>query len=340
MKVVVLLSGGLDSTVLLGKCLSDGHEVQAVSVNYGQRHSVELEAAMQVANRYNVKHEILDLAPSLLRGASALTGDTPVPRGHYEDESMKATVVPARNTLLLSMAASAAVRMGMDAVAYAAHAGDHAIYSDCRPEFVDAMRSLLLLADHRPIQLLTPFVTNTKTDIVGFGHALQVPFDVTWSCYDPQPCRGWKPNTKDLSLDWVVGFVEGEGCFTHMRQTPKSNSKLRECKVYPSFSVSQKDRPILDQLKAFFGFGSVCLHRGKYPTHLFSVGGHKRCSLVASVVNNRLRVPYKREQFYSWCRRFQLLRKTVVHCGGCGTCVERREAFSQAGITDPTEYAT
>ena len=107
----------------------------------------------------------------------------PTPDGHYTDESMKATVVPNRNMLFLAVAASWAIAQGAAAVAYAAHAGDHAIYPDCRPEFVRAMSAALGLADWRQLELATPFINWDKGQIVRRGAELGVPFEKTWSCY-------------------------------------------------------------------------------------------------------------------------------------------------------------
>lgn len=182
MKTVALLSGGLDSTVLVGLLKNYGHAVHTLSVDYGQRHGRELQAAAAVARHYGVAHEVVALPGSLMAG-SALTGGADVPDGHYTDPSMKVTVVPARNTLLLAVAAAVAVRTESNAVAYAAHAGDHTVYPDCRPEFTRAFAGVLSLCDYRPIQLVTPFVKWTKGFIVRRGAELGVPFGLTWSCY-------------------------------------------------------------------------------------------------------------------------------------------------------------
>ncbi len=182
MKVVCLLSGGLDSTTLLAKLVAEGHQVRCLSVLYGQRHSREWFAARSIVHRYQVEHETVKLPTELLSG-SALTGKGEVPDGHYADPSMRTTVVPARNLVLLSLATAVAVRTKANAVAYAAHSGDHAVYPDCRPQFVSAMEDVMARADYEPIQLLTPFVGRSKSGIVSDGAALEVPFYLTYSCY-------------------------------------------------------------------------------------------------------------------------------------------------------------
>lgn len=218
--VAVILSGGLDSTVLAHMAAGQDRPLVLVSIDYGQRHRRELEFARATATRLGVPHRCVGLAPlaALLSGASptALVGDVPVPEGHYAEKSMRQTVVPNRNMILLAVAAGIAIADGCDAVAYGAHAGDHAIYPDCRPEFAEAMARALRLAHYEPIMLERPFVEMSKADIVRLGASLGVPFEQTWSCY---------------------------------------------------------------------------------------VGGE-------------------------------------VHCGNCGTCTERREAFRLAGVADPTVYAT
>ncbi|MFM9167536.1 MAG: 7-cyano-7-deazaguanine synthase QueC [Verrucomicrobiota bacterium] len=215
-RTALIYSGGVDSTVLLAHLLAEGREVHCLSVDYGQRHRRELEAARAICAHYGVDHRLADLrALAPLFGSNALTGGVKVPEGHYEEESMKATVVPNRNMLLISVATAWAVSLKAESVAYGAHGGDHAIYPDCRPEFAEALDRAVRLADWHEVRLERPFVKMDKAAIVRRGAELDVPFSLTWSCY---------------------------------------------------------------------------------------VGGER-------------------------------------HCGKCGTCVERKEAFRLAGVTDPTDYA-
>lgn len=216
-KVVAVVSGGMDSVTLAHRLHAAGHAIKLLSVDYGQRHRREIACARACAARLGVEHCIADLsALRPLLGGSALTDDAvPVPHGHYEAESMKLTVVPNRNMLLLATAAAWAVSLEFDAVAIGAHRGDHAIYPDCRAEFHEAMDAALSLCDWHPVRVLRPFIAMSKAEIAAEGARLGVPFAETWSCYE---------------------------------------------------------------------------------------GGD-------------------------------------IHCGRCGTCVERREAFALAGVPDPTEYA-
>jgi 7-cyano-7-deazaguanine synthase len=184
-RIVVSFSGGVDSTTLAYHLREQGHELLALSVDYGQRHRVELERAGELARDLGLRHEVADLRPMarLLSGSSLTDSAIDVPLGHYEAPSMRATVVPNRNMILLAVAGGWALSQGADAVAYAAHAGDHAIYPDCRPEFADAVAQALALADWRELRLLRPFVHLSKAQIVARAAELRVPLDRTWSCY-------------------------------------------------------------------------------------------------------------------------------------------------------------
>jgi 7-cyano-7-deazaguanine synthase len=185
---ILCYSGGLDSTVLLYSLRSQGYKVRCLSVDYGQRHKRELTFASFLCNEIGVEHQIADLSGlnRLFAGSSQTSKEIDVPEGHYAEETMKATVVPNRNMVLLSLAGAWAVSTKSDYIAYAAHSGDHAIYPDCRPEFTSAMSEALRLCDWQHIELLTPFLypkSMSKTDVVKLGATLSVPFELTWSCY-------------------------------------------------------------------------------------------------------------------------------------------------------------
>lgn len=185
MKIVAIVSGGMDSVTLLYHLKEEGHELKALGVNYGQRHAKELVAAKEICKLAEVPFEIANLQPinQFLQGSSQTSKDIQVPEGHYADENMKKTVVPNRNMIMLSVAIGWAISLKYDAVAYGAHSGDHAIYPDCRPEFADAMAMAARICDWNPIRLLSPFTGKTKSDLAVLGYRLGVPFDKTWSCY-------------------------------------------------------------------------------------------------------------------------------------------------------------
>jgi 7-cyano-7-deazaguanine synthase len=175
----------MDSVTMLYELLNQGHEVKALGVNYGQRHGIELIHAESICAEVGVEFRIASLVGlRRLLGASSLTSDQPVPHGHYEDASMRATVVPNRNMIMLSIATGWAITLRYDTVAYGAHAGDHAIYPDCRDAFAGAMAHAMELCDYEPITLHRPFIGMTKADIAKRGHDLGVPFGRTWSCYE------------------------------------------------------------------------------------------------------------------------------------------------------------
>jgi 7-cyano-7-deazaguanine synthase len=185
---IAVLSGGMDSTVLSYLARHLYARVDLVSVDYGQRHRVELDHAARTAAALRARHDIVDLSGvrRLLTG-SALTDDAvEVPHGHYAADNMASTVVPNRNATLISVAYMAAVARGADAVLVGVHAGDHFVYPDCRPEFVDALGQALMLGNegYATVRLLAPFVHSSKTDICRLGGALGVPWEDTWSCYE------------------------------------------------------------------------------------------------------------------------------------------------------------
>jgi 7-cyano-7-deazaguanine synthase len=186
MKTVLIFSGGMDSTVALyWLTLVLERDVLTLSVDYGQRHRKELEYAARMSSALGVKHVVADLSAiqSLLGKNSQTDRSVDVPEGHYAEESMKLTVVPNRNMIMLATAAGYAMAEGADSVAYAAHAGDHAIYPDCRPEFADALSGAIALADWKAMKLERPFITFSKRQIALLGKQLGVDFNKTWSCY-------------------------------------------------------------------------------------------------------------------------------------------------------------
>lgn len=184
-KVVVIYSGGMDSFTVLNRALKDGKEVYALSFDYGQRHVKELDYARNVCKRLNVKHKVIDISAinELILGSS-LTDDIEIPEGHYEAENMKSTIVPNRNMILLSLATGYAVSVKADQVYYGAHSGDHAIYPDCRPEFVAKMNDVCQIANYDPVEIFSPYLEVSKTDILTDGLKMGLDYNQTWTCYN------------------------------------------------------------------------------------------------------------------------------------------------------------
>jgi 7-cyano-7-deazaguanine synthase len=186
--IVCIVSGGMDS-VTLAHMLAQEDKVLLASFDYGQRHRCELQYAERCAERLHVDHQLIKLPIRDLLTGSALTDDSvEVPHGHYEAKSMEATVVPNRNAVMLAIATALAVSTGAKAVATAVHAGDHAIYPDCRPAFIDAMTTMERIACEGFIDpefvIEAPFIRKSKADICRIGASLGVPWEETWSCYE------------------------------------------------------------------------------------------------------------------------------------------------------------
>ena len=183
-KSVVLLSGGIDSGTLLYWALKR-YDVVALTFDYGSKHSDhEQAAAKELTRRAGVDHISIKLPfVNDLYKSDLLQSGGEIPEGHYEDSSMKSTVVPFRNGIMLSIAAGYAESIGAATVLYAAHAGDHAIYPDCRPEFLRAMSEAARTGTYLNVAVRDPFVDLHKKDIVLLGHELGVPFEITYSCY-------------------------------------------------------------------------------------------------------------------------------------------------------------
>lgn len=189
---IVILSGGLDSVVLAHLLKEEGHHLHLVSFDYGQRHVKELEYSQKCARRLEARHDVVDIqAIGKLLGGSALTDSSvAVPQSQYDADSMAVTVVPNRNAIFLSIAYGMAVAQNAQMVATAVHTGDHFIYPDCRPEFIESFAKMQKLAvegcDDPDLKLYAPFVEKTKAQIVETGARLSVPFEETWSCYEGQ----------------------------------------------------------------------------------------------------------------------------------------------------------
>lgn len=184
---LVICSGGLDSVTLAHRIAAEESGVASLlTFDYGQRHRKEITYAARCADRLGVPHEVLDLSDVGRRiSGSALTDTADVPEGHYAAETMKVTVVPNRNPLMLTAAFALAAGRGLTRVAAAMHGGDHFVYPDCRPAFMDAFQAMedRALEDVAQVHLHVPFLDWSKTDIAAEAGRLGVPIAETWSCY-------------------------------------------------------------------------------------------------------------------------------------------------------------
>lgn len=183
MKALIVYSGGLDSTVLLYKY---HHSISmAISFIYGAKHnSREIDAAISNCHLLDVPHKVIDLRGVGEHLKSSLFGDSDVPSGRYDSENMRSTVVPFRNGIMLSIAAGIAESNGLDTVMIANHAGDHFIYPDCRPDFIEQMHRAIMFGTDGRVKLFAPFTNIDKTKIVKIGDEIGVDFSKTWTCYN------------------------------------------------------------------------------------------------------------------------------------------------------------
>ena len=215
-KAIVLLSGGIDSTTMLAIAKSQGYESYAMSFRYGQRHALELERAIQIAESMEVKkHTFVDIDLRSF-GGSALTDEIEVPRDRSQEEmgtGIPVTYVPARNTIFLSFALAWAETLAADAIFIGVNALDYSGYPDCRPEYIEAYQRMADLATKAGVEgkvqlkIQTPLILMTKAEIIRKGVELGVDYGLTFSCYDPDD-RGRACGTCDSCLLRKMGFIE------------------------------------------------------------------------------------------------------------------------------------
>ncbi|MCK5783345.1 MAG: 7-cyano-7-deazaguanine synthase QueC [Desulfobacterales bacterium] len=227
-KAVVLSSGGLDSTTVMAIVKAEGYDIYSISFRYGQRHELEIEAALRVASTFDaVRHLVIDIDLSKI-GGSALTCDIPVPKGRDEktmQNEIPVTYVPARNTVFLSYALAWAEVLGAYDIFIGVNAVDYSGYPDCRPEFIEAYENMANLATkaavegEKRVSIRTPLMHLTKAGIIKKGIELGVDYSMTHSCYDPaedgracgrcDSCLLRKKGFSDAGLNDPVHYVVG-----------------------------------------------------------------------------------------------------------------------------------
>lgn len=193
-KAVILLSGGLDSATVLAQAVDAGYACFALSMRYGQRHSVELTAAAGIAEMLGAsRHAIVEIDTSIF-GGSALTDDITVPKHDSVDElgdGVPVTYVPARNTVFLALALAWAESIGAGDIFIGVNAVDYSGYPDCRPEFIESFQTMANLATAAAteqgvsVRIQTPLIDMTKSEIIKLGDSLGLDYGATISCYDP-----------------------------------------------------------------------------------------------------------------------------------------------------------
>jgi 7-cyano-7-deazaguanine synthase len=196
LRAVVLLSGGLDSTIVLAHMIDRGYAAHALTIRYGQRHAYEIDAATRIAAHYRVEHRVVDVGLGGI-GGSALTADIAVPKDRPLDDrsrpAIPATYVPARNTVLLAIALAWAETLDAADICIGVNAVDYSGYPDCRPEFIAEFERLANVATKAAVEgtarvrIHAPLIDLSKREIIALGQSLGVDFSVTTSCYDPDP---------------------------------------------------------------------------------------------------------------------------------------------------------
>ncbi|MEC7839591.1 MAG: 7-cyano-7-deazaguanine synthase QueC [Chlamydiota bacterium] len=194
MKAIILMSGGIDSTVTLALALDKGYDCLALSFDYGQRHLIELTSARAICKHYDVPHHTIKIDPSAFGMSSLVEKDSPMPKERSLKEISEGgipnTYVPARNTIFLSFALGQAEIFNADEIHFGMNAHDISAYPDCRPEYINAFQSLIDVAtkqslEKSPPKIVTPLTKMTKGDIITTGYRLAAPIELTHSCYNP-----------------------------------------------------------------------------------------------------------------------------------------------------------
>ncbi len=189
-RAVLLLSGGIDSATCGAIAKSEGYELYAISFSYGQRHTVELQAASKTAHHLGIKeHLVVNLDPAAFTG-SALTDNIDVPKKGISHNTIPVTYVPARNTIFLSFALGRAEVLGAGSIFIGVNAVDYSGYPDCRPEYIEAYQRVANLAtkasvEGKAVTIHTPLISLSKAEIISTGVTLGVDYSLTHSCYDP-----------------------------------------------------------------------------------------------------------------------------------------------------------
>lgn len=229
MNALILLSGGVDSTVLLSLALDAHRKCYALSFDYGQRHIQELQAAKNIAHHFEIPHIIIQL-PDFQCHNCSLTSSTQVPKDRsmkqMTDGSIPNTYVPARNILFMSYAAQQADLIDAKEIYFGANASDQSAYPDCRPEFINAFQRVLDLGTRqgsqgKAPQIQTPLIYWKKGTIICQGDVLRTPFELTWSCYDPQD-GGLHCGCCDACIYRQRGFIAADV----KDPTPYANKKV------------------------------------------------------------------------------------------------------------------
>ncbi len=191
MRAVLILSGGLDSSTLGYWLKNEGYsDLTCITFNYGQKHAIEIEFAKKIANNLKAQHHILDMTflNAFLKGSSLTDDSVVIPHGEYTKENMQVTVVPNRNSMMLSLAWTVACTEKADVLACGIQSGDHYVYPDTRPDYFTSINLALRLGSkgsrQKNLNVIAPLISKSKAEVIKLGSELKVPFELTWSCYE------------------------------------------------------------------------------------------------------------------------------------------------------------
>ena len=214
-KITLIYSGGSDSYTLLHFALINGFDVDCITFNYGQKHIKEIDFAKIVCENLSLKHTLIEIenSESIFGSSSLVDEKNAIPHGSYKEESMKSTIVPNRNMIFLSYAIAYSIGNNIDEVWYGAHAGDHFIYPDCRPEFLESMDNAAGLCDPSKVSVKAPFINFNKEKIFKIGFDLGIDYSKTWTCYEG----------KELACGKCGSCVERLEAFAHNSKTDPIN---------------------------------------------------------------------------------------------------------------------
>lgn len=207
MKSVIVFSGGMDSTTALYKVLKEGDEVVALTFNYGAKHNeAEYRRAVEICKSLNIPLSKIDLPLDKYFKSSLLKSGEEIPEGHYQEDTMKSTVVPFRNGIMLSLAIGFAESIDADRVVIGNHSGDHAIYPDCRSNFINAMSDAARFGTYKEVEIYSPFCEMDKREIALEGNELGIDWNTTWSCYKGGEVHCGKCGTCVERKEALAGF--------------------------------------------------------------------------------------------------------------------------------------
>ena len=362
-KVVISLSGGMDSATLLGYYKNITDDIICVNFTYGSKHNpYEIECARKLAKHYNVELIEIDATPMFANMKSNLlmTGGE-IPNGHYEDKSMALTVVPGRNTIFAATLCGIAESNNYNTIALGVHLGDRSVYSDCRPEYIDSLKRTIELASDNKVTVEAPFITTTKTGILKVGKILNVPYEMTRTCYKNQEksCKTCvheyamvlmadmttRPLKNIKPMDEVVGIMHNGDTIKFVKSivTDIYDKGIKDTTTIKS-DLTNQELPLTLDHEAFEKYNKNIYFEqlDKIIEHnlpIYSIKETKKLLTEIKAEFSNISIVSTEE-----CNVRDITTTTgnfiangfVIH--NCGSCHERLEAFRDNDMNDPIFY--